>query len=114
MRVVCAKTFPSGIEDLQPVVLKFKTNKGAGNRQFPTSQSQRLRKSCVKIGGSLWIICFLIAEVLRNTIHRILTEKLQYLEVRARGVTRRLVDDHILQLIPSVNFFTAMQMKTTY
>lgn len=46
-------------------------------------------------------LCILVPEVSRSTIHRILTEKLEYRKVCARWVPRMLTADHQRQRVDS-------------
>lgn len=50
-------------------------------------------------------LCILVPEVSRSTIHRILTEKLQYRKVCARWVPRMLTEDHKRQRVDSSREF---------
>ncbi|XP_015438009.1 PREDICTED: histone-lysine N-methyltransferase SETMAR-like [Dufourea novaeangliae] len=50
-------------------------------------------------------LCILVPEISRSTIHRILTEKLQYRKVCARWVPRMLTEDHQRQRVESSREF---------
>ena len=52
------KTSKSGVGSLHLVTLKFMMKNEAGDCQLATRPSRRLRKPCVKIGGSLCISAF--------------------------------------------------------
>jgi len=105
IRAWMSKTSVSVVGNLQLVARKFTMKKEAGDRQFLTKQSQKLNKSCVKIGGSLDDFCILVPEVSQSTIGRTLTEKLEYRKVCARWVPRTLTEDHQRQRIDSARKF---------
>lgn len=88
-----SKTFESGVEGLQPVVLKVRetVNFRRGSRE-----DRRI---------NLDDLCILVPEVSRSTIYGILTEKLQYHKVCARWLPRMLTEDHKRQRVDSSREF---------
>lgn len=108
LQLTKVKTFASGLQSWQSIVLKRRRMSGRPSI-FDETVSKVEENMCENQQITLDGLCILILEVFWNTLHRILTENLEFWKAYARWVRRKTTNFY--DLILPVNLFAAMKTK---